>query len=198
MTDEEKRSLAQQNEERRRQIQSQLANVKTPPIHNVEVDPAVLENQSDPNEVRLAPEERQKLFQTLSEGTLLPENQAPVQAAPQSASPLTAALTGNPAILEAVLKALPPDQLQKLLLAVLTGGAQPQAAPQPAPAPAAATPFLDDANILQETLNSRKVREQETAVAEQTLDTVARQKILEEVSGSDDTIKFIQNMGGFR
>ncbi len=198
MTDEEKRQLNLENEERRRQIQAQLANVKTPPVYEVEVDPAVLEHKEDPNEKRLSPEERQRLFQTLSEGSLMPEasDAVPAPAPQQAQGGLSGALLGavanNPALMEAIVKALPPDQQAKLVAGLL-GQMQPQPATAPAPAPS-----LDSPNILQETLASRREREAETAVAEQTLDADTRKSVLEQVAGDEDTLGFLKQMGGFR
>ena len=91
------------------------------------------------------------------------------------------------------MKALPPDQQAKLVAGLLG-----QMQPQPALAPAAPAPSLDNPNILQETLASRREREAETSVAEQTLDADTRKNVLEQISGDEDTLGFLKQMGGFR
>jgi hypothetical protein len=188
MTEEEKRQLEQDNKERRLAIQAQLANTKTPSIYEVEVDPKVFENQSqDP---QLDPDARKKLLQTLSETSeILPS--APVQ--PQAAPVVPGAGSQvNSVLLEALLKVLPPDQLQKLLVSALTGQA---VVPAPVQVPA---PTLDAPDLLENTLSERRSREQQTSTEQQQLDDRTRREVLEQVSGAKDDIDFIQNLGGFR
>ena len=179
--------MEEENKARRQAIQSQLEGTKTPPIYGVEVDPKVLENQvPDP---QLDPEARKRLLQTLEQTSeVMPATQAP---APQ---PVGQPGAMSNVLLEALMKALPPDQLQKLLLAALTGQAG-VGVPAPALQPA---PTLDAPDILENTLNERRDREKQTSVEQQNLDDNTRREVLKKVTGSDDTIDFLTNMGGFR